>query len=69
MSRLYGSALSLRSHKLMAIASLPPAPRNVISSLKPFCLRSRGRMSFSNVWVNSLALIGLEIDARHFVRT
>src|SRR2546425_5089213 len=31
---------------------------NVISSLKPFCLRSRGMISFSIIRVNSVALWG-----------
>src|SRR5512135_1034763 len=43
----------------MASASLPFADTNVISSLKPFCFRMRGRMSFSNVCVNSLPVLGL----------
>src|SRR6266498_208363 len=45
----------------MASASLPSEPRNVISSLKPFCFRSRGRMSFSSVLVNSVAVLGLRL--------
>src|SRR6266700_3123547 len=41
----------------MAVTSTPLAPANEISSLKPFCLRSRGRTSFSNVRVNSPAVL------------
>src|SRR5688572_31712678 len=37
----------------MATASLPLGLRNVSSSAKPVCFRSRGRMSFSIVRVNS----------------
>ena len=35
--------------RLIAVTSIPPGPENVISSLKPFCLRSKGKMSFSEI--------------------
>src|SRR2546425_6870684 len=57
MSRLYLSASSFRSHRLIATASERSAATNEISSLKPFCFRSRGSTSFSNVWVNSPAVL------------
>src|SRR2546425_12383545 len=57
MSRLYLSASSFRSHRLIATASERSEVRNEISSLKPFCFRSRGRTSFSSVWVNSPAVL------------
>src|SRR6266849_3551407 len=46
------------SHKLIPNASVPPWPTNVISSRNPCCFRSRGRMSFSSLWVNSATLLG-----------
>src|SRR5216117_4533888 len=57
MSRLYLSASSFRSHRLIATASERSEVRNEISSLKPFCFRSRGRTSFSSVRVNSPAVL------------
>src|SRR6266702_3194096 len=57
MSRLYLSAFSFRSHRLIATASERSAATNEISSLKPFCFRSRGRTSFSSVRVNSPAAL------------
>src|SRR2546425_12875092 len=57
MSRPYLSAFSFRSHRLIATASERSKATNEISSLKPFCFRSRGRTSFSSVWVNSLAVL------------
>src|SRR5438132_12964517 len=57
MSRLYLSAFSFRSHRLIATASERSAARHDISSLKPFCFRSRGRTSFSSVWVISPAVL------------
>src|SRR5260370_26213586 len=41
----------------MGTASAPSGATNEISSLKPFCFRSRGRTSFSSVWVNSPAVL------------
>jgi hypothetical protein len=35
-----------------------PGATNVISSWNPFCFRSRGRMSFSILWVDSATLLG-----------
>src|SRR5213594_3631305 len=82
MSRPYLSASSFRSHRLIATASERSAARNEISSLKPFCFRSRGRTSFSSVWVNSPAvlafrcrdtlrayvsrLLGYSVNLRHY---
>src|SRR3989442_1114738 len=43
----------------MATASLPFGLRNVSSSAKPVCFRSRGRMSFSIVRVNSAPALPL----------
>src|SRR5438445_13319443 len=57
MSRLYLPAPSVRSHRLIATASERSEVRNEISSLKPFCFRSRGRTSFSSVRVNSPAVL------------
>src|SRR5438034_10911230 len=57
MSRPYLSAFSFRSHRLIATASERSGATNEISSLKPFCFRSRGRTSFSSVWVNSPAVL------------
>src|SRR6266700_7015538 len=57
MSRPYLSAFSFRSHRLIATASERSGATNEISSLKPFCFRSRGRTSFSNVRVNSPAVL------------
>src|SRR5207302_9320536 len=57
MSRPYLSAFSFRSHRLIATASERSEATNEISSLKPFCFRSRGRTSFSSVWVNSPAVL------------
>src|SRR6266513_4875583 len=57
MSRLYLSAFSFRSHRLIATASERSDVKNEISSLKPFCFRSRGRTSFSSVRVNSPAVL------------
>src|SRR3989454_5107178 len=57
MSRPYLSASSFRSHRLIATASERSEATNEISSLKPFCFRSRGRTSFSSVWVNSPAVL------------
>src|SRR6266550_4941641 len=57
MSRLYLSASSFRSHRLIATASERSEVRNEISSLKPVCFRSRGRTSFSSVRVNSPAVL------------
>src|SRR3989475_401472 len=57
MSRLYLSASSFRSHRLIATASERSEVRNEISSLKPVCFRSRGRTSFSRVRVNSPAVL------------
>src|SRR3989442_7544894 len=60
MSRPYLSAFSFRSHKLIATASERSEVRNEISSLKPFCFRSRGRTSFSSVRVNSPAVLAFK---------
>src|SRR3989449_3502773 len=49
--------ISFRSHRLIATASERSEATNEISSLKPFCFRSRGRTSFSSVWVNSPAVL------------
>src|SRR6266496_2724301 len=57
MSRLYLSAFSFPSHRLIATASERSGATNEISSLKPVCFRSRGRTSFSNVRVNSPAVL------------
>src|ERR1700704_121524 len=57
MSRPYLSASSFRSHRLIATASERSEVKNEISSLKPFCFRSRGRTSFSTVRVNSPAVL------------
>src|SRR5438093_10625750 len=57
MSRPYLSASSFRSHRLIATASERSEATNEISSLKPFCFRSRGRTSFSSVRVNSPAVL------------
>src|SRR6266487_1796313 len=57
MSRLYLSAFSFPSHRLIATASERSGATNEISSLKPVCFRSRGRTSFSNVRVNSPAAL------------
>src|SRR5438034_66511 len=50
MSRPYLSAFSFRSHRLIATASERSGATNEISSLKPFCFRSRVRTSFSSVY-------------------
>src|SRR6266571_2248933 len=60
MSRLYLSASSFRSHRLIATASERSEVRNEISSLKPVCFRSRGRTSFSSVRVNSPAVLAFK---------
>jgi hypothetical protein len=41
--------LALLSHRLIAVTSRLPEFDNVISSLNPFCLRSKGRISFAAV--------------------
>src|SRR6266511_3327601 len=68
MSRPYLSAFSFRSHRLIATASERSEATNEISSLKPFCFRSRGRTSFSSVWVNSPAVLASDAWT-HCVRT
>src|SRR5664279_1942325 len=44
----------------METASTEPALHIVISSLKPFCLWSKGRISFSSVRVNSACILGFK---------
>src|SRR4029450_908005 len=57
-ARLYCSAFSFDSQKLIAYASVPLEAMKATSSWKPGCLRRRGRTSFSSVLVNCVAVLG-----------